>query len=211
MQIHNHEQGSLDWYQARCGIPTASVMKQLFTATHALPKGVTQTILTYAAELAADYQSGLMLSVEEGFQGNSITDRGQELEPVARSNYAFENDVTVAEVGFITNHGAGCSPDGLVGDDGGLEIKCLLAKAHTKAVADCIEGTCPADYYVQMQTSLWITGRKWWDLYLYHPHLPSTQFRVEPSAEFFELLEKQTKLVLAERDKLVQALTKAAA
>ena len=210
MEIHGHEQGSLAWHKSRLGIPSASAMKQLFTASHGLPKGVTKIILTYAAQLAADRHSGLPLNSTEGFQGSWATDRGNELEPVARNQYSFTQNVNVAQTGFITNKGSGCSPDGLVGDDGGLEIKCLLATAHTKAVADCIAGVCPADYYVQIQTSMWVTDRAWWDLYLYHPDLPSMDFRVEADLEFFKLLDQQVALVIGERDRLIAALVTAA-
>ena len=206
MQIHDFEQGSFEWHQVRCGIPTASAMKQLFTGSHGIPKNVTGTMLTYAAELAADLQSGLPLSMEEGFQGNAITERGHELEPIAADEYAFATDTDPQKVGFITNHGAGCSPDRLIGENGLLEIKCLLAKAHTKAVADCVSGTCPADYYVQCMAQMWITGRQWCDLHLYHPHLPSYTFRVEADPEFFKKLEQQVAVILAERDRLVSAL-----
>lgn len=210
MEIHNHEQGSPEWHKVRAGIPTASKMKDLFTASHALPKGTNKTMLNYAAEMAADHVSGLVLSSIEGFQGNSVMDRGHELEPVARNEYAFIVDEEVQQVGFITNHGCGCSPDGLVGDVGGLEIKCLLAKAHTLAVADCMANICPAEYYVQVMSSLWITGRDWWDLYFYHPDLPSKVLRIQPDPDFFKLLEQQVTVICRERDSLIKALDKAA-
>lgn len=210
MEIHDFAQGSEDWLAVRRGIPTASAMKQLFTVAHAVPKKPTAAILNYAAEMAADSFSGLPLSNEEGFQGNWATERGHELEPVARREYDFLQDDEVTEVGFITNHGCGCSPDALVGDEGLLEIKCLLAKAHTQAVAECVAGQCPADYFIQCQAQMWITGRKWCDLYFYHPHLSSAQIRVKADTEFFSLLETQTQLVIAERDKLINALDQAA-
>lgn len=209
MQVHNVEQGTPEWHQLRLGIPTGSRLKDLFTASHKIGKGVTKSILSYAAELAADKQSGILLSDEEGFRGNKATDRGHELEPAARDQYTFETGLDVAQVGFVTNHGAGCSPDGLVGDDGCFEAKCLLAKGHTLAVA-AAHTECPADYYVQCQAEAWICEREWTDLYLFHPHLPCLKYRVMADEAFQKLLETQVALVIAERDKLVAALEKAA-
>lgn len=209
MQIHNVEQNTPEWFSLRSGVPTASAMKQLFTSSHALPKGVNQTMQAYAAELAADKMSGLPLSSDEGFQGNRATERGQELEPVARADYSLTTGVGVERAGFVTNFGAGCSPDGFVGDDGLLEIKCPLAKNHTRGVADIVNGQCPTDYYVQVQAQMWICERDWCDLYYYHPHLPSATLRVHADPEFQKLLAQQTALIIGERDALVRALEKA--
>ena len=209
MKIYDFEQGSQEWHQSRCGIPTASVMKKLFTAKHAIPKGITGQVLNYAAQLAGDKQSGLPLSVEEGFQGNWATERGHELEGTAAMEYALETGTNVQAVGFITSIESLTGSDfvdRLVGDDGLLEIKCLLATAHTIAVAEASDGTCPADYYIQCQAQMWITGRQWCDLKLYHPHLPSKTVRVNADAGFQKLLQQQVDLVLTERDRLVGAL-----
>lgn len=209
MEVHAMEQGSEEWLAARRGIPTGSAMKALFTASHGLPKANSKQLISYAAELAADSFSGLPLSNEESFQGNWATARGHDLEPIARKEYNFSQDLEVIETGFVTDYGCGCSPDALVGDVGALEIKCLLSKAHTICVTEAIGGTVPADYYVQCQAESWICGREWTDLYFYHPHLPSYCIRVMASAEFQEKLVTQTRAVIAQRDLMMKALGKA--
>jgi len=114
----------------------------------------------------------------DGFS-SEWTDRGHELEPDARSAYEFITDQEVAECGIVysdASYSASASPDGLVGDDGGIEIKCLKLANHIKHL---IAGTVPPDYVIQCYASLWVTGRKWWDFISYHPSSKPLIVRVE--------------------------------
>ncbi len=210
MIVHDVEQNTPEWHQLRLGIPTASKIKDLFTAKHGIPKGLNKTILNYAAELAADKQSGKPLSVDENVSGLYATERGHNLEPIARRAYDLGQDEEVKQIGFVTNHGCGCSPDSLVGERGLLEIKCLLHKAHTLCVADCMSGTIPADYYIQCQAQLWMCDRDWCDLYFYHPELPKASIRINADAKFQALMVQQVQLLIETRDSLIDALEAAA-
>jgi hypothetical protein len=116
-------------------------------------------------------------------------ERGTALEPTARARYELLRDCRVEQVGFIRcdlpemGDGAavGCSPDGLVGAAGGIEIKCPGTRRYIEALAS--EGP-PAEYVVQCQACLWLTGREWWDLCIYTdaPNLPPYVWRLLPEA-----------------------------
>ena len=98
-------------------------------------------------------------------------EQGSILETEARPWYAFTKDVEVSTPGFITTDDgrAGCSPDGLVGDKGGLEIKCMQP---ANALRVLMENTVPKEYVMQIQMSLWVTGREFW----HFSHFTSTCF-----------------------------------
>ena len=169
------EQGSEEWLAARVGRPSASQFHNLVTS-----KGKAST--------SADRYINLMIS--ERLTGRSepifVTDamqRGTDLEPEARAYYELETGNEVEEVGFILDNSGefGCSPDGLVGDDGGIEIKCPAAHNH---VAWARKGVCPSKHYAQVQGCMYITGRKWWDFMSYHPDIKPLIVRVERDEEF---------------------------
>ena len=113
MQIINVEQGSEEWLRARLGVPTASCYSKLITSqgkSSAQAEG-------YINELIGQRITG---EIPETFKSDAM-ERGNELEPQARAYYELVTDNNVEEVGLIINEiGAGCSPDGLVGDDGGV-------------------------------------------------------------------------------------------
>jgi hypothetical protein len=202
MIIHDVEQGSPEWFALRAGMPTSSNAKKLVTSQGKESKSMPE----YAIELAGDLYAGQPLNA---FEGNAWTDRGTELEDSARSLYEMVNDVEAQTVGFITDddqqHGA--SPDNLIGEDGGLEIKCLKATNHIKAIMYYKKNKKPpTDYVSQVQSCLFETGRKWWDLMFFHPDLPELIIRIEPDLEFHKVLESQLKAVIIERDKIVKLL-----
>lgn len=107
--------------------------------------------------------------------------RGIIAEPFARDAYAEHNEVEVEEVGFMVRdfgtYRIGCSPDGLVGEDGGIEIKSPRAKTH---IATVLTGEIPAHYMAQVQTFLLVSGRSWCDFVSFHGGLPLWTTRVEP-------------------------------
>jgi hypothetical protein len=121
---------------------------------------------------------------------NKDIDRGNELEPIGRQVYEFENNVTVNQVGFITyNDYVGCSPDGLIGIDGGLELKARNNKIHFALLKT---GKVDSSTKWQMQMSLLITERKWWDFASYNPNFKQSLYvkRFYPDPEKFEKLLK---------------------
>ena len=121
---------------------------------------------------------------------NKDMDRGNELEPIARQTYEFENDVVVKEIGFITyNEYVGCSPDGLVDEDGGLELKARNNKIHFNLLKT---GKVDSGTIWQMNMCLLITGRKWWDFGSYNPNFKQALYikRFYPDQIKFNMLLK---------------------
>lgn len=202
MIIHDVIQGSPEWKLARLGKPTASEFSRLITSTGERSK----SLEGYAREMASEMYAGKTL---HDFDGNSWMDRGKDLEAEAIALYEFTNDVTAQRVGFCTDDEQryGCSPDALIGDDGGLETKCLKAERHLEAMTyHAKHGKCPSGYVQQVQGGLFVTGRKWWDLCFFNPDLPPLVIRHTPDPVIFAALEKALADVLAERDAALSIL-----
>lgn len=182
MKIIDVIQGTPEWHAARLGIPTASKFDKILTNK---TLKLSASAILYAYDLTAEWIIG-----ESSDSGrSSIMERGLELEEAAMKWYEFETDQDTREVGFITDDDGryGCSPDRLVGDDGGLEIKCPMADTHIKYL---LSPTALVDEYRhQVQGGLWITGRKWWDLVSYHPVMPKVRIRLTPDADWIEAFE----------------------
>ncbi|NCD17904.1 MAG: hypothetical protein EOL91_11480 [Actinobacteria bacterium] len=183
MIINNCEQGSDEWFAVRCGVPTASNFEKIIT-TKGEPS---KQALKYMYQLAGESVTGVK---EETYQ-NSAMLRGVEMEAEARSFYELVNDVSVEQVGFcLHDDGFGCSPDGLVGTDGLIEIKC---PSLAVSVGYLLDGGLPTDYFQQVQGQLLVTGRKWCDFISYYPGLKPLIIRVEPDKEFIEKLHNELK------------------
>ena len=196
MIAHNVEQGSAAWHRLRLGCLTASRCRTLVTATGKVSKGA--GVQTLVNELVAERLIGEPVTDASG----PWMERGTTLEAEARAWYAFEKGVDVAEVGFITRDDGrvGCSPDGLVGEDGGLELKVPSAKVMVGYALD--HATLAAAYRHQVQMSLMVTGRSWWDLAAYSPsrRIPSVAIRVEPDADYLSALRDAIAGVLTRVD-----------
>ena len=162
------EQGSTGWLEARAGVLTASTIGQLITAKTIKPamndrsRGLCQTLI---AERITGH-------VEPVFPNRAMT-RGTLLEPEARRIYAEQTGQDVDEVGFARldtdTYTLGSSPDGLVGETGGIEIKSPSAKVH---VATVLSGAIPDYNRAQVQAFLHVTGREWCDFISYYPGEP---------------------------------------
>ena len=182
MLVSNFEQGSSEWLQSRLGKPTASNFGKLIT-----PTGKPSTSAEgYINELIAQKITGELPE----FYTNAAMERGNELEPAAKALYEFINGVEVVEVGLCLHDEfeCGASPDALVGDDGGLEVKCPLPHTHVAYLRD---GKVPSKYIPQIQGCLWITGREWWDFMSYHPAMEDLIVRVERDNEYIKKLADQ--------------------
>lgn len=181
MIVLDIEQGSDAWHKARIAIPTASNFDKIITPTG---KASTQA-RKYMLTLAVEAVTGLR---EESYQSSAML-RGVELEPQARAFYEFTTGNQVEKTGFIFNDekSFGCSPDGLVGDDGLIEIKCPLA--HTIAEY-LLDGEAPSEYVPQIQGQLLITGRKWTDFLAYFPNLKPLLIRVERDEVYIAKLKE---------------------
>lgn len=172
-KIYDHiHQGELAWFKLRLGKVTASELGNLVTPKFEIRTG--ETPKSYLYQKLAEKLSG---SPAEGFS-TFATEQGQMLEDEARKMVAFELGLKMRNVAFIeTDDGrAGCSPDALIGDDGGLEIKCPQPKNHMRYL---VEGVLPADYAAQVHGSLYVTGRQYWMFASYSRKLPPFIIRVE--------------------------------
>lgn len=169
------QQGSQAWLDARVGIFTASNFDKLITPKTQKPSA---SMDKYVYEVLAEMVLGRSLQdASSGFM-----ERGTEMEREARAWYEFETDCEVEQVGLLLrdDRRVGCSPDGLVGEDGGLEIKCPSAGVHVSYLL----GDAYESYYCQVQGSLWITGRKWWDFVSYCPGFPPKLVRFAADKAF---------------------------
>ena len=168
------EQGTDEWHKLRLGIMTASNLKHLFTGKLAISKA--NEVKTLAFELAAQRK---MNHVDETFQSYHM-ERGHIEEVIARDIYS-EKIAQVTECGFITSdklgYRIGYSPDGLVGEDGLIEIKSVIQKNQIKTI---VGGEMPLEYMCQCQTGLLVTGRKWIDFISYSNGMPMFVKRILP-------------------------------
>lgn len=166
MKIIDCAQGSPEWFAARAGRVTASRVSDLMAKTKS---GWGASRANYMAELVAERLTG---TVAEGFT-NAAMKHGTETEPQARAAYQFFADAEVTEVGFVihpTIDLSGCSPDGLVGSAGMVEIKCPNTATHIETL---LGGSIPEKYIRQMQWQMACTGRKWCDFVSFDPRLPT--------------------------------------
>ena len=178
MKILNLEQGSDEWFAARLGVPTASRFKDIVTPA----KGDKSTSYKgYMYELIAER----LVKDRENFFKSEWMGRGNEIEPLARSSYEFINEVEVEQVGMIFNDDMtiGISPDGLIGERGGLEIKCPKPSTVVKYMLD---GGLPLEYKPQVMGSLLISEREWWDFLAFHPSMDFFQIRVYRDEEYIK-------------------------
>ena len=177
------QQGTPEWDALRLGKFTASSFHTFL--------GNSQTKKDMLWEVIAERM--FKDSDKENYSSFAM-ERGKILESEARRLYQAENEIMVKECGFVEmdapyNHFVGCSPDGLVGDDGGIEIKSPLAKNFlqwTKVDENgnrTVEYIKP-EYYTQVQFNLLVTGRKWWDFMLYHPRGGLAGKRYVPDEEY---------------------------
>lgn len=197
-------QGSPEWFAARLGKVTASRVADVVARTKT---GYGATRANYMAELIAER---LTQTQAERFT-NAAMQWGTDKEPEARAAYVFMRDLDVTEVGFVAHPSidmSGASPDGLVGDDGLVEIKCPNTATHLDTL---LERAVPAKYVTQMQWQMACTGRAWCDFVSFDPRMPEGRMRlfvqrVYRDAARVAELETEVAAFLAELDTKVSAL-----
>lgn len=179
MREIKHEQGTPEWLASRLGCPSGSGFDKLITAAG---KPSTQAE-GYINQLIAELLTGETTYVHV----NEAMQRGTELEPMARDFYELVSGNSVNETGFCLHDTLQCgvSPDGLIGEDGGLEIKCPQPHTH---VAYRRAGILPTKYKQQVMGCMWITDRQWWDFVSYHESMPALIVRVERDDDYITLL-----------------------
>ena len=175
LEIIDVEQGSSAWLQARAGLLTASVIGRLITPSR-LQVASNDTARGIIHELVAERITGIV----EDAPMTSAMMRGVWDEPIARAAYE-EHYAPVREVGFmvrtIDGNRLGYSPDGLVGDDGIIEIKSRKPRHQLDTI---LNNTVPTYYMAQIQTGLLVTGRSWCDFISYSGGMPLYVKRVHP-------------------------------
>lgn len=182
MRVIDCQQGTPEWFNARLGIPTASCFDMIVTTKGEPSKQRTK----YLYKLAGEKVSGLQ---EETYKNDAML-RGSEMEDEARRLYGVMNDNPVSTVGLcLSDCGSyGASPDGLVGDNGGLEIKCPTVPVHVEYL---LENNLPSAYFQQVQGQLLVTKREYVDFFSYYPGLRPLVIRVYPDNKFLKALEKE--------------------
>lgn len=184
------EQGSQAWLEARAGIPTASNFKRIVT-----PGGkLSASREGYQAELLAEWALG----VDASDVWTDAMERGKVLEPEAFEYFAFHTDMEPTKCGLVyrgESRMVACSPDGLVTDEAGLELKCPSAHKHLMYLA---RGVCPSEYWPQVQGSMYVTGRKLWWFMSHFPNLPPFITLVGRDDEYHDALDKHIPTFISE-------------
>jgi hypothetical protein len=189
-------QGSDEWKAVKCGVPSASNFDKIVTTKGERSKQAEK----YLYRLAGERITG---TSEETFQSAAMQ-KGVEMEAEARSYYEVVNDTEVKQVGFCLADGFGSSPDGLIGEDGGLELKVPNLATH---VGYLLDGKLPTEYFCQVQGNLLVTGRKWWDFMSYaSPSIKPFIIRVERDGVFIKKLEAELKLFCQELEEVVKKI-----
>lgn len=178
MIVHRCEQYTAEWFTLRRGVPTASAFDKIITPKTGKLAAAHEG---YVCELIADL---CRLDYPGERAATPAMRNGTLTEPEARRFYEMERDVEQVGICFSDDGRFACSPDGLVGDDGLLELKCPEPKTH---VGYLLANDLPTEYVAQVHGQLIVTGRKWVDFMSYCPGFRPLLVRVEP-CEFTDKL-----------------------
>jgi len=199
------EQRTEEWFAARLGKVTASKVADVIAKTKT---GYSASRENYMAQLVCERMTQ---TVAESYT-NAAMQWGTETEPLARAAYEAHVDVLVDEVAMIqhpTIEASGASPDGLVGDDGQIEIKCPNTATHIDTL---LSQQAPAKYVTQMQWQMACTGRKWCDFVSFDPRMPKELQlfikRIDRDDAYIDMLEKEVVSFLKELDAKIEKLEK---
>ena len=202
--IETCEQGSAEWLAMRLGKVTASKVSDVLSKGRgSAPSKMSET---YMIELIAEVLTGN----SKPFFENDAMRWGTETEPQARAMYAVNNDfVDVKEVAFVEhNEQVGISPDGLIGEDGLLEIKCPNTTTQIKRA---LSNDYSADYKAQIQMQLWVTEREWCDFLSFDPRLDCEvgylQQRVFRDEEYIEEMKTKVYAFVEKMNEIIEQLT----
>lgn len=205
------EQGSPEWLAQRAGKFTGSRFVDLTARNKRKPDEKLKSFDDAVWDVVVERLTG---QPQEGINSYSLQ-WGKDVEPYAREAYELATGSFVTQSGFIQHPAyafAGCSPDGLIEDDGGLELKCPKDSAvHLERFLKGI----PEEYVPQVQGSLWITGRQWWDFASYDPRMPPElrlfRVRIQRDESFIKHIESSVLEAEAEVAARLAALSKRAA
>lgn len=201
MQILDCQQGSNKWLLARLGRPTASRFGDIVTTTGKPSKAAARD--KYLWQLVGERLTG---RTTEHFESDAMR-RGTALEPIARDWYAMQTGNKVEQVGFVyaLDGRTGGSPDGLIGDDGSVEIKALALHNHLAAIST--DEICSA-HYMQAQGVMWVAKRQWLDFVHFTDAqgVPSRYLRIERDDKLTAALEEHIGAFCDELDEREAAL-----
>ena len=198
--IRDIDQGSEEWLKLRLGVATASNFDKIITTTGK----ESESLKKYALQLATE----LMLETPEPSFKNDVMARGNELESLAREAYQEQTLNIVEQITMFKSDcgNFGYSPDGLVDDDGLVEIKCPIATTHFKYLLD---NKMPTDYWQQVQGGLWVSQRKWIDFVSFNSYFKDKKLfivRVERDEEYIAKLVELANKVILIRDEYLNKL-----
>jgi len=194
LEIINCTQGTEEWKAARVGILTCSEFSQL------LAKGHGKTRRTLLLKKVGERITG---NPSESYS-NEHTERGHEQEDVARQLYISHTGNEITECGFMKNGNVGYSPDGLIGDDGLIEIKSRLAHIQADTL---LSDKVPNENIAQIQGGLWISGREYLDYVSYTPGMPLFIKRVYPDLVYIAELIKEVNIFEKELQEIIKQIT----
>lgn len=175
------EQGTADWHAVRAGLPTASCFEKILTPARL---ELSKSWPKYRNHLIAEWLLGQAVIDDVG---SGFMERGTDQEQDARDWYEMARGVEVRPGGFCLrdDRSAGCSPDGLVEDEGMAEIKVPSAPNHVGYLLDGLGD----EHRMQIQGGLWVTGLKWLDFVSYNRTLPKVLIRVERDERVIQSIE----------------------
>lgn len=192
------DQGTEDWSAVRAGIVTCSELSTVLAKGKGGGESITRR--KYMLTLAGERIGGP--SPFDRYS-NGAMHRGHEYEQEARDSYQLITDHEVEQVGFMRRGDVGYSPDGIIGDDGLLEIKTKAYPLHL----DCLlKDEVPAEHTAQIQGGLWVSGRQWLDFVSYSPGLPIFIKRVRRDESYIANLSAEVDRFNAEVDSMVERI-----
>jgi putative phage-type endonuclease len=201
----NEEQGSNEWFANRLGKVTASRLADVLAKTKT---GYSASRTNYMTQLVLER----ITQTKAESYSNAAMQWGTEQEPFARAAYEMHSGVLVDQVGFVLHpsiESAGMSPDGLVGSDGLVEIKCPLSKTHVRYK---LENKVPAEYRTQMLWQMACSERAWCDFVSFDPRMPEDLqlfvIRFERDDEAIKAMEAEVLVFLSEVDSIIKRLRK---
>ena len=199
------EQGTDEWFAIRCGKVTASRIADIIATTKS---GYSASRANYEAQLICEILTG---KPAESFT-NAAMQWGTETEPLARAQYELKTGNMVNQIGFVEHpmiEQAGASPDGLIGEDGCIEIKCPNTSTHLDTL---LSQKVPSKYITQMTWQMVCAGRKWCDFVSYDPRLPENLQlyieRIELDEDYAKKLQNEVVMFLVEVNEKVEKLRK---
>lgn len=205
VEIIDVEQGSDLWFAAKLGIISASNFHKVMAG------GEGKVRTRYMRDLAGELLTALPA---ETFQ-NGAMQRGKDMEAEAREYYARTKFVELLRVGFVKNvgliHGTvvGASPDSLIGEDGGLEIKTMIPALMIEQIEK--GSALPSEHRAQVQGNMWVCERYWWDFKLYYPGMPDYTVRVTRDDGYIAEIKSAVEKFSSELQSLVDRLRRLSA